>query len=446
MAFLFPRGDARCATPSRSRSVSFYAAAAALFLAGFAQNTLAQFDNLQLEPVADLGAVIDISHAGDNRLFFSTQFGAIHVYQDGQLLDALFLDLTGTVNSSGFEQGLLGLAFHPNYAENGFFYVNYTDDSDATVIARYSVDPANANRADPTSGVTLMTIPQPFTNHNGGQVKFGPDGFLYIGMGDGGSGGDPTCRAQKPDELLGKMLRIDVNQNIDTPPYYGIPADNPFLGNQDYHPEIWATGLRNPWRFSFDRETGDIFIGDVGQNAREEISWQPASSGGGENYGWDRMEGSACFENDQSCPMDTPPCDDPSITLPIIDYTHTSNGSGCASVTGGYMYRGRTALSLVGWYLYADYCSGNLWAARPVGEQWQTRRLNDGGPLPQLSGTATFGEDIDGDVYIRNGSAIYRFTETCPYPTGTLLPYWNQTLASGCLNGFVDVLDLVAGI
>ncbi len=276
---------------------------------------------VSLQQVANgLGPVTSIANAGDGRLFLTTQTGRILIVENGTPRSQPFLDIRDLITTDG-ERGLLSVAFHPRYAENGFFFVNYTNLQGNTVIARYQVAAANPNQADPASARILLTIEQPYSNHNGGQLQFGPDGYLYIGMGDGGSGGDPECRAQKPDTLLGKMLRIDVDQNVATPPYYGIPASNPFRGPGAPPDEIWASGVRNPWRFSFDRETGDLWIADVGQNRREEIDFQPASSHGGENYGWKVMEGTICSSRD-SCPASTPACDSAAFTPPVLEYDH----------------------------------------------------------------------------------------------------------------------------
>jgi glucose/arabinose dehydrogenase len=230
------------------------------------------------------------------------------------------------------------VAFHPNYVGNGFFYVSYTDAAGDSVIARYSVS-ADPNRADLASGVILLTITQPFSNHNGGQLQFGPDGYLYISIGDGGSGGDPQNNGQNLGNLLGKILRIDVASGFP----FAVPADNPFVGVGGAREEIWSYGLRNPWRFSFDRLTGDLFIGDVGQSSWEEVDFQPAGSAGGENYGWRLMEGSSCFNPSTDCNNGT-------LTLPIREYDHTV---GC-SVTGGYRYRGSANFDLEGFYFYGD--------------------------------------------------------------------------------------------
>jgi len=224
---------------------------------------------VSLQQVAsNLGPVTGITNAGDGRLFLTIRTGRVVILENGSLRPQPFLDIQSLTTTDG-ERGLLSTAFHPRYAENGFFFIDYTNVQGNTVIARYQVSASDPNRADPASARILLTIEQPFSNHNGGQLQFGPDGYLYIGMGDGGSANDPACRAQKTDNLLGKMLRIDVDQNVATPPYYGIPASNPFRGAGDPPDEVWASGLRNPWRFSFDRQTGDLWIGDVGQDRRE---------------------------------------------------------------------------------------------------------------------------------------------------------------------------------
>ncbi len=311
-----------------------------------------------------------------------------------------FLDIRDRITTGG-ERGLLSVAFHPRYAENGFFFVNYTNLQGNTVIARYQVSAGNPDQADPASERILLTIEQPYSNHNGGLLQFGPDGYLYIGMGDGGSGFDPECRAQKPDTLLGKLLRIDVDQNVATPPYYGIPASNPFRGPGAPADEVWASGVRNPWRFSFDRATGDLWIADVGQARREEIDFQPASSRGGENYGWKVMEGTLCSSRD-ACPASTPACDSAAFTPPVLEYDH---GPHC-SVTGGYVYRGNGVAQLRGSYVFGDLCSGVLWAAARQGNGFTVRTIP--GQIPQLT---TFGEDRNGELYAANGNGqLFRFT------------------------------------
>jgi glucose/arabinose dehydrogenase len=347
----------------------------------------------QLVPIAtNLDHPSVITHAGDGsgRVFIALQDGKIIIWDGTQVLPTPFLDIDPIVNSNGLEQGLLGVAFHPDYETNGFFYVNYSDTTGGdTVIARYKVSPVNPNVANPASALILMEIDQPFSNHNGGQLQFGPDGYLYIGLGDGGSAGDPGNRAQDLTKPLGKILRIDVN-GAGVPPdcgggvNYGIPPDNPFMngpgGNCD---EIWQRGLRNPWRFSFDRLTGDLFIADVGQDAWEEIDFAPAGSTGGENWGW------RCYEGNH--PFNTQGCLPPALyDFPIFEYSHSL---GCA-VVGGYAYRG-SALPPVaqGTYVFGDNCSGRIWAARHVGGAWVVQQVKDS----QYS-ISTFGETEEGEL------------------------------------------------
>jgi glucose/arabinose dehydrogenase len=343
---------------------------------------------IKAEPVVTgLSSPVAITHAGDGsgRLFIILQAGRIVIFDGAQVLSPPFLDISALVLSGG-ERGLLGAAFHPNYVGNGFFYVSYTDAAGDSVIARYSVS-VDPNRADSASGVILLTITQPFSNHNGGQLQFGPDGYLYISIGDGGSGGDPQNNGQNLGNLLGKILRIDV----DTAFPFAIPADNPFVGVAGVREEIWSYGLRNPWRFSFDRLTGDLFIGDVGQASWEEVDFQLATSTGGENYGWRRMEGSSCFN---------PPtnCNDGTLVLPILQYDHTL---GRCSVTGGYRYRGSANPDLEGIYFYGDYCTGRIWGAKEDGlGGWTTTELLD---TPFL--ISTFGEDESGELYVADLSS-----------------------------------------
>jgi glucose/arabinose dehydrogenase len=378
---------------------------------------------LRLTPIAGpLSGVTAIANAGDARIFITLQRGRILVWNGVEVLPTPFLDLSTLVVCCG-EQGLLSTAFHPNYGSNGFFFVNYTDLSGDTVIARYSVSAGDPNVADPFSGRTLLTIDQPFGNHNGGQLQFGPDGQLYIGMGDGGSANDPDCHAQSLDplpgrqDLLGKMLRIDVDQNVGTPPYYGIPAGNPFVaaGGPD---EAWSIGLRNPWRFSFDRLTGDLFIGDVGQGLREEIDFQSAGSGAGANYGWKIMEGTLCTENTGNCPASTPACFSPAFTDPILEYAHSV---GRCSVTGGYVYRGLSIPDLYGTYLFGDYCSGEIFGARPAGGGAFTSELM----TIAADLLTTFGEDASGELYVGTGGGfVYRIEGPAPISPviGTIAP------------------------
>jgi glucose/arabinose dehydrogenase len=318
---------------------------------------------------------------GSGRLFIVQQGGQIRIFDGQQVRSTPFLNISSLVSCCN-ERGLLGLAFHPQYSSNGFFYINYTNKAGNTVVARYTVSP-DPNIANPNSAQIVISIDQPSSNHNGGQLQFGPDGFLYIGMGDGGGSGDPDNRAQNLSDLLGKMLRIDVDG---TPPY-SIPADNPFVGTPGARAEIWAYGLRNPWRFSFDRLTGDLFIADVGQNQWEEIDLQPAASAGGENYGWRRMEGNHCFNPSTGC-------NDGTLTLPILEYDHSL---GC-SVTGGYRYRGTRFAGMRGVYFFADYCSGQIWGA-----------TDNSGVMTRFDfidtdfSITSFGEDESGELYVVDG-------------------------------------------
>lgn len=329
-----------------------------------------------VELVSGLDRPLFLTHAGDGsgRLFVVEKPGRIVILQDGQPLDAPFLEIPGRINSQDSERGLLGLAFHPSYAQNGYFYVNYTDSRGDTVVSRFQVT-SDPNIADPDSEKILLNISQPYANHNGGMIVFGPDGYLYIGMGDGGSGGDPQNNAQNPDVLLGKILRIDVDGGEP----YAIPENNA----PNALPEIWALGVRNPWRFSFDRATGDLWIGDVGQNQWEEIHFLPSGAQAGVNLGWDYYEGTHAFDG-------SPP-EDLELVFPVIEYSHPG---GHCSVTGGYIYRG-TNPDWHGIYLYGDYCSGSIWGALAGPDrEWQTIRLYQTG-----SGLASFGQDQDGELY-----------------------------------------------
>lgn len=344
-----------------------------------------------------LDSVTSITNARDDRLFLTLRPGRIVIFTGGAVKAQPFLDIRSLVNANG-EGGILSVAFHPHFAQNGFLFVDYTNSNLDTVIARYHVS-SNPDQADASSGRILLTIPQPFDNHKGGQLQFGADGYLYIGMGDGGSAFDPACRAQRTDNLLGKMLRIDVDQNVSTAPFYGIPADNPFRGAGDPPDEIWATGLRNPWRFSFDRQTGDLWIGDVGQGQREEVDFQPATSRGGENYGWKVMEGALCGTTD-ACPASTPPCNSSAYTLPVLEYDHDPH---CA-ITGGYVYRGSALPQLRGDYVFGDFCSGVLWAASRQGTSFTVRTLN-----ATLTNVITFGQDKNGELYLASlDGGLYR--------------------------------------
>lgn len=345
------------------------------------------------------------SPPGDlSRLFIVEKGGRIKILSGGSVLATAFLDISGLV-STDIEQGLLSIAFDPDYPTNGQFFVNYTDVAGDTVIARYSVT-GDPNVADPNSAVILKTIAQPdgYSNHNGGQLQFGPDGFLYVGMGDGGEQNDPLNRSQDPGDLLGKMLRLDV----DSPPDY-IPASNPYVGAGLPLDEIWARGFRNPWRFSFDRATGDLYIADVGEHSWEEIDYQPAGSLGGENYGWRCMEGSNCTG------LSGCTCNSPSLTLPIVEYPHA--GGDC-SITGGYVYRGCALPNLLGTYFYADFCTGTIRSFRYVGgtvteAQDRTAQLTPSeGPIGSIS---SFGEDAAGELYIVSlAGSIYKIVPLGP--------------------------------
>ena len=348
--------------------------------------------NLRLEQVASgLSSPLYLTApAGDTRLFIVEQGGRIRIVQNGQLLATPFLDITGVVRSGG-EQGLLSVAFHPSYATNGYFYVDYTDSNGDTRIERYTVS-ANANIADATSAKLILFIAQPYSNHNGGLVLFGPDRKLYIGMGDGGSGGDPQNRAQNRDSLLGKLLRIDV----DAADPYGVPSDNPFAAGGG-RGEIWALGLRNPWRFAFDRAAGLLYIADVGQNLWEEVDVAPSGSGG-LNYGWRIMEGAHCYNPD--------PCNVAGLVQPALEYDHSN---GC-SIIGGFVYRGSRSPSLTGQYFYSDYCSGWIrsfsYASGAV-TQRTSWTLN-----VSLGNVLSFGEDAAGEQYVLSGNGnVYRIGE-----------------------------------
>lgn len=325
---------------------------------------------------------IDAPGDGSGRLFFVLQNGKIVIYDGTAVLSTPFLNISSSVSCCG-ERGLLSLAFHPNYKTNGFFYVFYTAINGDVTIARYKVSATNPNIANANSKLTLLTVSHSqFSNHNGGELAFGPDGFLYISIGDGGSGGDPDNHAQKLGWLLGKLLRIDVNNG--TP--YSIPSGNPFTGTAGAKKEIWAFGLRNPWRFSFDRLTGDLYTADVGQDDYEEINFQKNSSPGGENYGWRKMEGKHCFNPATGCNNGT-------LSLPVLEYNHSA---GC-SITGGYVYRGIKIPAIAGMYLYADYCTGFIRGAKKVNGVWTTTLL-----LSTSHNVSTFGQDQAGELYIAN--------------------------------------------
>ena len=346
---------------------------------------------MRLEAVAaglDRPLFVTAPPGDTNRLFIVEQGGRILLRKDGALLATPFLDLSELLGSGAGERGLLGMAFHPNYARNGIFFVNYTDANHDSVVALYCAYAEDPDRGDPATAKILLTIDQPYSNHNGGMLAFGPDGYLYIASGDGGSGNDPDDNGQSLDTLLGKVLRIDVDNGEP----YGIPADNPFVSDEAARDEIWAYGLRNPWRLSFDRETGDLWIADVGQNALEEINFQAADSVGGENYGWRNREGDMCRPGETDC------------TLPeAVDPIHVYFNVGNQSATGGYVYRGTAIPELVGTYFFADYITGKVYAlVREVGGGVtvtdETDSLNQGGIT--LENVASFGEDGAGELYV----------------------------------------------
>lgn len=337
---------------------------------------------------------VEITNAGDSRLFVVQKGGLIRILNaNGTINTTPFINLSSIITTNG-ERGLLGLAFHPNYGTNGYFFVNYTNLSGNTVIARYSVDGGNPNIAN-TTGTILMTIVQPYSNHNGGSIKFGSDGYLYIGMGDGGSGGDPDNRAQNINDNLGKMLRIDVNSNV--APYYTIPATNPFVGVAG-NDEIWAIGLRNPWKFSFNRLNGDLWIADVGQGAVEEINKivNPLPNTG-INFGWRCYEGSSTYNISGCVPAGT-------MTFPFAEYARSG---GACSVTGGYFYTGSTYPNFQNNYFFTDYCDDKI------------RMVNSAGVITtttSFSGNnfVTFGEDMNGELYIAGISSgtIYKIIDS----------------------------------
>ena len=366
---------------------------------------------------------IQSANDGSGRLFLVRQNGIIRILRNGALLPQPFLDISSKTHLDG-ERGLLGLAFPPGYAQSGLFYVDYTDLRGDTVIAQYRVS-SDPDAADPASEVVLLRITQPFSNHNGGQVRFGPDGFLYIGMGDGGSAGDPLGNGQSLSTLLGKLLRIDVES---APGQVRIPPGNPFVNRSGTRPEIWAYGLRNPWRFSFDSATNDLWIADVGQDTYEEVDFQPASSGGGENYGWNLMEGLHCFQSG---------CNPQGLTLPVAEYTHAD---GC-SVTGGFVYRGRQSPGLRGTYLYGDFCSGTVWGITREGGGFTSRRLAASG-----FSITTFGQDEAGEMYVAaaNGNIYHITGSVAPVisPGGVVNP---ASFAAGLTPGSLATV-FVAGI
>lgn len=345
---------------------------------------------------------VGIKHANDNRLFIVEKAGVIKIIESQQNVNTTpFLDINSLVSNSGGERGLLGLAFHPNYSSNGFFFVNYINNAGNTVISRFVTNPPDSDTADPNSEVILMTINQPYSNHNGGDIAFGEEGYLYIATGDGGSGSDPENRSQDLTTLLGKLLRINVN-NSGTNPNYAIPADNPFVSNSNALDEIWAYGLRNPWRFSFDRTNNDLWIADVGQFEIEEIN-KVSTTESGINYGWRCYEGNSPFNTD-NCPSSS------TMVFPVSQYTHSSSGEFKCSITGGYNYQGSQFPEFVDTYFFADYCSDEIGTLIFENNAWTmafTTPFNN-------KGWTSFGEDNIGELYIAAASTgeIFRIIDT----------------------------------
>ncbi|MCC7368969.1 MAG: PQQ-dependent sugar dehydrogenase [Chloroflexi bacterium] len=377
-------------------------------LATVAAAPLAAPDNsITLVPfLSGLSSPIFLTHANDatGRLFVVEQGGQIKVVANGVVQPTPFLDLSSLVVAGG-EQGLLGLAFHPRYPINGRFFVFYTakppPGAGNNTVVEYRVSSGNPNIADPSPVRTLLSIADRYTNHNGGMLAFGQDGYLYIGTGDEGSGGDPEENAQNLNSLFGKLLRVDVdNGGNPFPPgfTYAIPPGNPFAGQAGVRPEIWAYGFRNPWRWSFDRVTGDLLIGDVGQGVWEEVDVIPRGQGGG-NYGWDDREGAHCYEPSTGC-----------LTAnridPILEYSHAANAGPCASITGGYRYRGSAYPALAGAYFYADYCTGRIWKGLSFGGGWTAVEA-----LDTTHNISSFGEDQAGELYVLTaGGSVFRLT------------------------------------
>ncbi len=374
---------------------------------------------------------LDIAHCGDSRLFIVGQQGYIWILDSlGNRLPNAFLNIDARVRSSASEQGLLGLAFPPDYAQTGFFYVNYTRESDgATRVSRFSVRSDNPNEADPDSEEILLTQTQPYNNHNGGCLKFGPDGYLYISFGDGGAGGDPDNYGQTKNTLLGKILRIDVSTTGPGLPY-AIPPDNPFVNDPAYRPEIWSLGWRNPWRFSFDRLTGDMWIGDVGQSTREEIDFEPANTPG-LNYGWRCYEGNVDYQTSNCQPQSA-------YVDPVFDYDNSSLGR---SVTGGFIYRGSVYPDLYGYYIFPDYASDRWWAIKQQPDNsFVTTQIRS----PGNGSFAGLGEDVHGELYVADvvTGDIYKIRELCS--AFQLSASVQDASCYGSMDGSID-LDITGG-
>ena len=340
----------------------------------------------------DIDMPTDIANAGDGtgRLFIVERDGYIRIVEKGKLVKTPFLSIPSKVITVGSEQGLLGLAFDPAYSKNGYFYVNYTDTNGDTVISRFKVSADDPNLTDPESETILLQQAQPFPNHNGGSVRFGPDGYLYLGLGDGGYQGDPYGNGQSTETLLGKILRIDVENGSP----YTIPADNPFV-NGGGKPEIWEYGLRNPWKIAFDSMTKDLYIADVGQNDWEEVDFIPAGSAGGMNFGWNIMEGNHLYAGGPT----------QGLVLPVAEYSHAEGG---CSITGGEVYRGAVMPEWNGVYFYGDYCSGKVWGLLRTSSGWKNKLLFETG-----ASITTFGLDEAKEIYFANykDGWIYQLTK-----------------------------------
>ncbi len=377
-----------------STFLSSFAASALLISSAAAQGAIA-LETLTFGLTSPVAAEAPL---GDDRIFVVEQAGRVRLFKNGFLQGASFLELTGKVAFGG-ERGMFDIAFHPEYSKNGQFFVSYSNFSGATVVERFRVSGFNPDLADASTGQVILSVPQPAANHNGGALEFGPDGHLYIGLGDGGGSADPSCNGQNLGTLLGKILRIDVDP-IDFTGTYAIPPDNPFAFTPGARPEIFASGLRNPWRFSFDRENGNLMIGDVGEFLREEVSVSPLGSKG-LNFGWPVMEGNLCFGG-SSCAFGTPGCFHPAFRAPIHDYDHNPYTGGC-SVIGGYVYRGSRIPGLQGSYFFGDFCSGKVWTLLTDGFSSFSlldRTAELAGPGGSVPTVTSFGEDGHGEILL----------------------------------------------
>ncbi len=420
------RCGARCSTyaarpPAAPTFLALWIALAAL---GNAAPLYAAVPPVKLSLVLTASFPLYVTHAGDERLFIVQRNGLILIYSEAQgVLATPFLDLTSLVSTSQ-DGGFYTMAFHPDYVQNGLFYVSYTEAGSPldSVIARYQVSAGDPNVADPASRRVLFDFAQPGGSHNNTQLAFGPnDGYLYIGTGDGNPPSNADCLSQHDDGLFGKILRVDVDQNVGQAPFYGIPASNPFSDpNDGVLDELWASGFRHPWRFSFDAANGDLYIGDVGQDDREEIELQPASSNGGENYGWSVMEGTLCHDPDPvdaNCPIGTASCFSASYTDPIFEY---QTGVECA-VTGRYVYRGQAIPGLVGRYVFGDVCSELIYVLDETSPGvWERTLLADGSFSPTFFGLTSFGVDAAGELYVVLGDEIHRLDFGGPPPIPAL--------------------------